>query len=239
MLILSLALAAATGFSLQDSQSFDSLPSAFSAVADQTPVEDQLRYARVLQRELEGLVGSSSVSRVRRNALRGPNTYPGCCGSLVVYEYPKEIPTTYPECHPDILHGGEITGEPFNVTVMCLPYQCYAKRIGVVDGEGYVQPDAFVNAVSNMYAEDSLKDLAKKLAPYCVTESNAYAKEMLEASDSGERCNVAPYWAQDCVDVGIIMGCPEDLKINNEQCDGIREEIRLGLEEWKNSTQSK
>ena len=41
-------------------------------MADRVPVEDQPGYASDLQRELDGLVGSSSVSRVRRNALREP-----------------------------------------------------------------------------------------------------------------------------------------------------------------------
>ena len=45
-----------------------------------------------------------------------------------------------------------------------------------VDGEGYVLPAPFANAVSNLYIEDSLKTLAKELAPACVTEANGYAK---------------------------------------------------------------
>jgi len=48
--------------------------------------------------------------------------------------------------------------------------------VSQVDSEGYVLSDAFVNDVSNLYKEDSLKTLAKQLAPHCVTESNAYAK---------------------------------------------------------------
>jgi hypothetical protein len=43
---------------------------------DQAPVEDQSGYTSVLQRELEGLVGFSSVSRVRRSALRKPDKFP-------------------------------------------------------------------------------------------------------------------------------------------------------------------
>ena len=39
-------------------------------MADQTAVGDQPGYAGVLQRELEGLVGSSSVSRVSRSTPR-------------------------------------------------------------------------------------------------------------------------------------------------------------------------
>ena len=33
----------------------------------------------------------------------------GCCGSVKVYEFPREIITTYPECHPDIIHGKTCT----------------------------------------------------------------------------------------------------------------------------------
>ena len=29
--------------------------------------------------------------------------------------------------------------------------------------------------------------------------------EELAASDSEQRCNVAPYWAQYCVDIGIVL----------------------------------
>jgi hypothetical protein len=45
-----------------------------------------------------------------------------------------------------------------------------------VDEEGYVLTDAFANAVSNLYTEDSLKTLAKELAPHCITEANAGVK---------------------------------------------------------------
>jgi len=45
-----------------------------------------------------------------------------------------------------------------------------------VDGEGYLLSDAFVNFVSDLYPEDSLKTLAKELAPDCVTKANAHAK---------------------------------------------------------------
>jgi hypothetical protein len=45
-----------------------------------------------------------------------------------------------------------------------------------VDEEGYVLTDAYVNVVSNFYTEDSLKTLAKGLAPICIKEANAYAK---------------------------------------------------------------
>ena len=45
-------------------------------MTDQAPVEDQPGYTGAIQRELEGLVGFSSVSRVRRNALREPEYFP-------------------------------------------------------------------------------------------------------------------------------------------------------------------
>jgi hypothetical protein len=48
--------------------------------------------------------------------------------------------------------------------------------VSQVDGEGYVLPEAFVNAVSSWYTEDSLKTLARELAPYCITEANVYAE---------------------------------------------------------------
>jgi hypothetical protein len=48
--------------------------------------------------------------------------------------------------------------------------------VSQVDGEGYVLPDKFVNVVSNSYKEDSLKTLAKILAPDSAAYGNAYAK---------------------------------------------------------------
>ena len=48
--------------------------------------------------------------------------------------------------------------------------------VSQVDREGYVLPEAFVNFVSNMYTEDSLKTLAKQVAPECITDANAFAK---------------------------------------------------------------
>jgi len=43
---------------------------------DQDSVQDQPGYTNVMQRELEGLVGSSSVSRVSRSAPRKPEKLP-------------------------------------------------------------------------------------------------------------------------------------------------------------------
>ena len=48
--------------------------------------------------------------------------------------------------------------------------------VSQVDGEGYVLPEAFVNFVSNLCTEDSLKALARQVAPECIAEANVYAK---------------------------------------------------------------
>jgi hypothetical protein len=48
--------------------------------------------------------------------------------------------------------------------------------VSQVDGEGYVLPDAIVEAVKNMYTEDSLKILAEEVVPDCSTEANSYAR---------------------------------------------------------------
>jgi hypothetical protein len=48
--------------------------------------------------------------------------------------------------------------------------------VSQVDGEGYVLPVEYAEAVSSLYAEDSLKTLAKEFAPDCITEANNYAK---------------------------------------------------------------
>ena len=48
--------------------------------------------------------------------------------------------------------------------------------VSQVDGEGYMLPDAFLYFVSNLYTEDSLKTLAKQVAPDCIIEANAYVK---------------------------------------------------------------
>ena len=48
--------------------------------------------------------------------------------------------------------------------------------VSQVDGEGYMLPDAFLYFVSNLYTEDSLKTLAKQVAPECITDANAFAK---------------------------------------------------------------
>jgi hypothetical protein len=45
-----------------------------------------------------------------------------------------------------------------------------------VNGEGYVLPDVYMIAVSNHYTEESLKTVARRLAPDCITKSNAAAK---------------------------------------------------------------
>ena len=45
-------------------------------MADQAPVKNQPGYTNVLLRVLEGIVDSSSVSRVSRSALRKPEKFP-------------------------------------------------------------------------------------------------------------------------------------------------------------------
>ena len=45
-----------------------------------------------------------------------------------------------------------------------------------VDGEGYVLPAAYIDAMKKLYTEDPLKSLVEKLAPDCITEANARAK---------------------------------------------------------------
>jgi hypothetical protein len=53
--------------------------------------------------------------------------------------------------------------------------------VSQVDDEGYVQPDAFTDAVSNMYPEDSLKTVVKSVAPECIADANANAKGKYKA----------------------------------------------------------
>jgi len=45
-----------------------------------------------------------------------------------------------------------------------------------MDGEGYLLSDAFAKVVSDLYTEDSLKTLAKEVAPVCITRANAHVK---------------------------------------------------------------
>ena len=54
----------------------DSLQSALNPIPDQDPVEEQPGYMSALQREFQGLVGSTSVSFVRRGRQRLPLKYP-------------------------------------------------------------------------------------------------------------------------------------------------------------------
>jgi hypothetical protein len=45
-----------------------------------------------------------------------------------------------------------------------------------VDGEGYLLSDEYMIAVINRYAEEPLKTVARRVAPDCITNSNAAAK---------------------------------------------------------------
>ena len=45
-----------------------------------------------------------------------------------------------------------------------------------VDGDGYVLQDAYVEAIKKLYAEDSLQNLVKSLAPDCINKANARAR---------------------------------------------------------------
>ena len=50
-----------------------------------------------------------------------------------------------------------------------------------VDGEGYLLQDAYVEAIKNLYTEDSLKTLVKQLAPDCMKGANSRAKSRYKA----------------------------------------------------------
>ena len=50
-----------------------------------------------------------------------------------------------------------------------------------MDGEGYLLQDAYVEAIKNMYTEDSLKTLVKQLAPDCMKGANSRAKSRYKA----------------------------------------------------------
>lgn len=54
----------------------DSLQSALNPIPDQDPVEEQPGYMTALQPDFKGIVGSHSVSRVTRTALREPEVRP-------------------------------------------------------------------------------------------------------------------------------------------------------------------
>ena len=55
--------------------------------------------------------------------------------------------------------------------------------VSQVDFDGYVLTDPFVNVVSNLNIEDTLKSLAKELAPDCAIEANAYAKSKCKTQE--------------------------------------------------------
>jgi len=48
--------------------------------------------------------------------------------------------------------------------------------VSQVDDEGYLLQDAFVEAIKNLYTEDSLKNFVERLATDCLTVANAGAK---------------------------------------------------------------
>jgi hypothetical protein len=50
-----------------------------------------------------------------------------------------------------------------------------------VDGEGYVLPDVFLEAVKHFYLEDSLKIVVEKFAPSCSRGANSFAKGRFKA----------------------------------------------------------
>ena len=53
--------------------------------------------------------------------------------------------------------------------------------VSQVDGEGYVRNESYINAVKNMYPEDSLKTLVESVAPGCIADANVNAKGKYKA----------------------------------------------------------
>jgi len=50
-----------------------------------------------------------------------------------------------------------------------------------VDGDGYVLSDVYVEAITNLYTEDTLKALVRRVAPGCIAKANAQAKGKYKA----------------------------------------------------------
>ena len=53
--------------------------------------------------------------------------------------------------------------------------------VSQVDDDGYVLSAAYVEAITNLYTEDSLKALVRRVAPGCIAKANARAKGKYKA----------------------------------------------------------
>jgi len=50
-----------------------------------------------------------------------------------------------------------------------------------VDDDGYVLSPVYVEAIKNLYTEDTLKALVRRVAPGCIDKANARAKGKYKA----------------------------------------------------------
>ncbi|KDR09842.1 uncharacterized protein LOC110838448 [Zootermopsis nevadensis] len=217
---LSVAFVAVVGLPQHDSRSFEGDLSALNNLEAEPKVGSVIP---MLDQELQECTEPSSLSRVTRNAAGTSGKHPLCCGNGQSSESEKETPGSYNECVSEITEGaGEGDGHKYK---MCATAQCLAKKVGVVDSDGFVLESEFLNIIDKTFSEDNLKAVANELVPGCVAQANETAKAILDKRSDEKKCNLAPTLVYKCVRMGITLNCPADLTDNSEECDTYRKEL--------------
>nr|AMA98176.1 chemosensory protein [Blattella germanica] len=123
------------------------------------------------------------------------------------------------QCYSDAIKDEHVKdGKPIYGCVS----QCYGEKKGVVDREGSVISEAFVQQVLELYTDESIKNVVRTVAPKCVEHCNAHSKALRAKDPNTYSCSPAMTLVNLCTYVEIETNCPSEIRISSEKCEASR-----------------
>ncbi|PSN38603.1 hypothetical protein C0J52_17914 [Blattella germanica] len=122
------------------------------------------------------------------------------------------------QCCPDTGMSKNFTNEEIEMQKQCYSdacvSQCYGEKKGVVDREGSVISEAFVQQVLQLYTDESIKNVVRTVAPKCVEHCNAHSKALRAKDPNTYSCSPAMTLVNLCTYVEIETNCPSEIRIS-------------------------
>ncbi|XP_069675799.1 uncharacterized protein Obp93a isoform X1 [Periplaneta americana] len=151
-----------------------------------------------------------------------------CCGKdeLVLTDRNREM---MKECEPEGMNDDHFTNNGASACWM----ECMANKEGLLDSDGYVMKENFLNIYFKHYTDSSLKEATEKAIHKCLDASNNKAKELGPEEMDGKKCNRAAFISTLCVRHKVEGECPAEERIESDTCT----EFRKHIEEWYQRTE--
>ncbi|XP_069678840.1 uncharacterized protein [Periplaneta americana] len=143
-----------------------------------------------------------------------------CCGNTP--KLWKRSDDVFKKCLSEIKTGYD---ERATRNKVCIA-QCIGEKKFLVNNQGYVKQDAFLNAVSYTYIKPGFKTLIEKIVATCVAESNQNAENSMSKNLDGDNCNPASLMTKNCFERELVLNCPADQVVEGEECDQVRQRMK-------------